>query len=243
MQSIPLDTPLLVLKNVSKSFVMHLRDGIVLPVVSNVSLEVRAGECVALDGPSGAGKSSILKMIYGNYLADSGAILMRDGEDWVDIATAPPRDVLRMRERFVANVSQFLRVIPRVACFDLVAAAARRGGFDQDAAQSRAAELLTRLNIPRHLWSLPPSTFSGGEQQRVNIACGFAPRLPIMLLDEPTASLDAANSATVIELINSSKAAGAAIVGIFHDPATRNSVADRLIDVRRFAVRSLEHAG
>lgn len=243
MQTAESNKPVLALREVSKRFVMHLRDGMVLPVVSDVSFDAHAGECVALDGPSGAGKSSILKMIYGNYLADSGSICLRDGDVWTDIATAPPREVLKLRERCIASVSQFLRVIPRVACLDLVVAAARRGGFDEDAAKARAETLLAALNIPRLLWNLPPSTFSGGEQQRVNIACGFAPGLPVMLLDEPTASLDAANSAAVIDLINSRKAAGAAIVGIFHDPATRERVADRLVDVRRFASRSLEHAG
>ena len=100
------------LREVAKSFTMHLRGGAELPVVRDVSFEVAAGECVVLGGPSGAGKSSILKMIYGNYRADRGEILLHDGEAWVDIIRAGPRQVLRMRKCAMGYVSQFLRAIP-----------------------------------------------------------------------------------------------------------------------------------
>ena len=221
------------LESVSKTFVLHLQDGARLPAVTRLSFSVRPGECVALHGSSGAGKSSVLKMIFGNYLTDEGLILVRSGDRVVNVATAEARDVVALRRQTIGYVSQFLRVIPRVPCLDIVAAAAREDGCEDTQALARAQDLLARLNLPERLWGLPPATFSGGEQQRVNIARGFAAYRPIMLLDEPTASLDAANSEAVIALIGERKAAGAAIVGVFHDPAIRNRVADRLIAVSR----------
>ena len=230
--------PRLALKDVSKSFTMHLRGGAVLPVVQGVTFEADAGECVALGGPSGIGKSSILKMIFGNYRAEHGQILIYDGARVLDIVSASPRDVLRARQTTLGYVSQFLRVIPRVGARDIVASAARDGGLESHAADERAETLLARLNLPERLWRLPPSTFSGGEQQRVNIARGFAARRAILLLDEPTAALDAANRDVVVALIGEAKAAGATVLGIFHDEAVRARVADRTIDVSSFAART-----
>jgi alpha-D-ribose 1-methylphosphonate 5-triphosphate synthase subunit PhnL len=228
------EATMLRLDGVAKTFVMHL-SGATLPILRNVTFEVRAGECAALDGPSGTGKSSILKMIYGNYRTDGGKILVRDGADWVDVASAVPRRVLRLRKATIGYVSQFLRTIPRVGTRDVVAAAAREFGLAADVAAERAGELLASLNIPERLWHLPPATFSGGEQQRVNIARGFAADHPILLLDEPTASLDAANRDAVVAFIRARKHAGCALLGIFHDDDVRARVADRVIDVSRFA--------
>jgi alpha-D-ribose 1-methylphosphonate 5-triphosphate synthase subunit PhnL len=222
------------LEGVAKTFVMHL-SGATLPVLRDVSFEVRAGECAVLDGPSGAGKSSILKMIYGNYRTDSGRVLVRDGAEWVDVAGAAPRRVLALRKAAVGYVSQFLRTIPRVGALDIVAAAAREYGLEAGAAVARAGGLLESLNIPQRLWHLPPATFSGGEQQRINIARGFAAEHPILLLDEPTASLDAANRDAVVAFVRARKRAGAALLGIFHDEDVRARVADRHVDVTRFA--------
>ena len=223
---------------VAKSFTMHLRGGAVLPVVRGVTFDLAAGEIAVLGGPSGVGKSSILKMIYGNYHVERGAILLRDGRTWVDVAQSPPRRMLALRKTAIGYVSQFLRAIPRVAAIDLVAAAAREGGLAERPARDKAASLLARLNLPERLWGLPPATFSGGEQQRVNIARGFASVHPILLLDEPTASLDAASRARVIELIVERRNAGSALLGIFHDQELARSLADRVIDVERFATSS-----
>ncbi|MEI8146388.1 MAG: phosphonate C-P lyase system protein PhnL [Alphaproteobacteria bacterium] len=228
-------TPILVLDNVAKSFTMHLRGGLKIPVVSGVSFDVRAGECVVLGGPSGAGKSSILKMVYGNYRTDSGAIRLSEGTTSVDLARAAPRDVIALRRSTVGYVSQFLRVIPRVPALAVVAEAAQAFGASREEADARARRLLTLLNVPERLWSLPPSTFSGGEQQRVNIARGFVADHPLLLLDEPTASLDARNRAAVVSLIEEKKAAGTAILGIFHDEDVRDAVASRIVDVTHFA--------
>lgn len=230
--------PMLAFEAVSKAFTLHLQAGLVLPVVEDVSFEIMPGECVVLGGPSGAGKSSLLKIAYGNYRADCGRVLVRDGEERVDVASATPRRVIALRRSVMGYVSQFLRVIPRVGALEVVAAAGREGGLAPEEAERRAKLLLARLNLPERLWRLPPATFSGGEQQRVNIARGFIADLPLLLLDEPTASLDAVNRAVVVELIAEKAAAGTALLGIFHDEDVRAAVASRVVDVTRFAARA-----
>jgi alpha-D-ribose 1-methylphosphonate 5-triphosphate synthase subunit PhnL len=223
------------LVEVRKSFTMHLQGGLHLPVVAGVSFSVHAGECVALAGPSGVGKSSILKMIFGNYRCDGGRILLRDKDTMIDIATAPPRAIIALRRHAMGYVSQFLRAVPRVATLDVVAEPLVLAGHPREEARARAGVLLRRLAIPERLWPLPPATFSGGEQQRVNIARGFLAEMPLLLLDEPTASLDAANRAAVIALINEKRRRGVAIVAIVHDEEVRDAVADRLVDISQFA--------
>jgi len=225
----------ILLDGVAKTFVVHLRGGARLPVVRGVSFSVQGGECVVLSGPSGSGKSSILKMIYGNYRVDAGRVLVTGETGTVDVASASPRQMLALRGTTLGYVSQFLRTIPRVGALDIVAAAAREEGVAPQAARARAGDLLAKLNVAHRLWHLPPATFSGGEQQRVNIARGLAARRPILLLDEPTAALDDMNRATVVELIEARKREGAAVLGIFHDADIRERVADRIIDVTQFA--------
>jgi alpha-D-ribose 1-methylphosphonate 5-triphosphate synthase subunit PhnL len=215
-------------ENLSKTFVLHHQNGIHLPVLYKAELTVNAGECVVLHGHSGSGKSTLLRSLYANYLPDEGQIHIKHGDEWVDLVTAPARKVLEVRKGTIGWVSQFLRVIPRISALDVVMQPLLDLGVAKEECRAKAASLLTRLNVPERLWHLAPSTFSGGEQQRVNIARGFVVDYPILLLDEPTASLDAKNSAAVVELIDEAKARGAAIVGIFHDEAVRNRVADRL---------------
>ena len=224
-------------QNLSNTFTMHLRDGVVLPVVDNVNFHVQSGECVVLGGPSGAGKSSILKMVYGNYGVDAGSIVIQHHGQLVDLATADPRTVLTLRRDSIGYVSQFLRTVPRVSALDVVAEPLVIRGVDRIEAQGRARALLARLNLPERLWSLPPATFSGGEQQRVNIARGFITDHPVLLLDEPTASLDATNRAVVVAMISEKKTDGVALLGIFHDEDVREQVADRIVDVTAFAPR------
>lgn len=229
-------TPLVV-SEVFKSFTMHLRDGIKLPVVNDVNFSVAAGECVVLGGPSGIGKSSILKMLYGNYAVDAGQILVDHNDRIVDIAKADPRTIIDVRRHTMGYVSQFLRTVPRVAAIDVVAEPLVARGIEAAITKEKAAELLARLNLPRELWSLPPATFSGGEQQRVNIARGFITSHRVLLLDEPTASLDAANRRVVVEMIARKKEEGVAMLGIFHDEEVREAVADRILDVSAFSPR------
>jgi alpha-D-ribose 1-methylphosphonate 5-triphosphate synthase subunit PhnL len=218
------------IENLAKSFTLHNQGGTVIPVMAGASLTVAPGECVGLTGQSGAGKSTLMRMVYGNYLAAGGRLMVGD----LDVATAEPRQIIALRRQTLGYVSQFLRVVPRVPTLDVVAEPLLSLGTPADQARARAAELLRRLNIPERLWSLSPTTFSGGEQQRVNIARGFAHAYPALLLDEPTASLDAANREVVLTLIEEAKARGAAILGIFHDEGARARVCDRLVDVTGF---------
>jgi alpha-D-ribose 1-methylphosphonate 5-triphosphate synthase subunit PhnL len=227
--------PRLVVSDIAKSFTMHLRGGARISVVSGVSFAVAPGECIVLSGPSGSGKSSILKMIYGNYSVDHGQIAVTNGVAAIDIASADAPTILALRRGTIGYVSQFLRVIPRVSARDVVAEPLILGGMGEADARVRAESVLARLNIPNHLWDLPPATFSGGEQQRINVARGFIAKYPLLLLDEPTASLDATNRLIVARMIENMKAEGTAIVGIFHDTEVRDAVADRIIDVTTFA--------
>lgn len=224
-------------ESLSKQFTLHLRDGIRLPVLSGVDLEVHAGECVVLSGPSGAGKSTLMRSLYGNYRAGSGKILIRHRGELLDIATATPRTVLAVRQDTLGYVSQFLRVVPRVPALDVVAEVLIARGTAPDQAREAATALLLQLNISRRLHGIPPATFSGGEQQRVNLARGFIAGYPVLLLDEPTASLDAENRGVVVRMIQQAKAHGTAIVAICHDADVRDAIADRL-----FSLSPLEDA-
>jgi alpha-D-ribose 1-methylphosphonate 5-triphosphate synthase subunit PhnL len=218
------------IRNLSKAFTLHNQGGAVIPVMAGASLSVAPGECVALTGASGAGKSTLMRMAYGNYLAAGGEILVGS----LNVATAEPRQIIALRRATLGYVSQFLRVVPRVPTVQVVAEPLLSLGTPADAARAAAETLLRRLNIPQRLWSLSPTTFSGGEQQRVNIARGFVHPYPALLLDEPTASLDAGNREVVLTLIEEAKARGAAILGIFHDEGARARVCDRVVDVTGF---------
>ena len=218
-------------EGLGKSFTLHLQGGVRIPVLDGVSLELRAGECVVLSGSSGAGKSTLLRTVYGNYRAEGGKVLIRHRGVWLDLAAAEPRTVLEVRRDTLGYVSQFLRVVPRVPALHIVAEALTARGIEAEEARAGARAMLLRLNLPERLHGLPPATFSGGEQQRVNLARGFLGCHPILLLDEPTASLDAANRAVVVGLVRAAKARGVAVLGIVHDADTRDAIADRLFPV------------
>jgi alpha-D-ribose 1-methylphosphonate 5-triphosphate synthase subunit PhnL len=215
----------------SKTFTLHTHGGTRLPVFHDISFQAHSGECVCLHGPSGAGKSTLLRSLYGNYRPQLGSIFIEIDGRTIDILAAEPWEVIEVRRRAIGYVSQFLRVIPRVSALDVVAEPALNNGTSADTAYRNARELLSELRIPARVWNLAPATFSGGEQQRVNIARGFMVDYKVLLLDEPTASLDAENRATVVKLIKESKRRGAAIIGIFHDNEVRDAVADRIFEV------------
>lgn len=226
------DTPMIIAEGLGKTFVLHNQGGQTIPVFEGLDLTVNAGECVVLHGPSGAGKSTLMRALYGNYLVGEGAIHVNHVGAWVDMSRAEPQKILAVRKDTMGYVSQFLRAIPRVVALDIVAEPLVARGEDETAARERAGELLSRLRVPEKLWALAPATFSGGEQQRVNIARGFISDYPILLLDEPTASLDAQNRATVTAMIQEATGRGAAIVGIFHDEDVRNQVGTRLFEIK-----------
>ena len=217
--------------NLAKTFLLHNQGAKKLPVFQNISFQVKAGECLVLTGASGTGKSTLLRAIYANYLVQSGTINIRHENKWVDLASASPHEVLDIRKKTLGYVSQFLRVIPRISTIDLVCEPLIMQGNLIKAAKAQAKKLLNKLSIPESLWDLPPATFSGGEQQRVNIARTLIQDYPILLLDEPTASLDEKNRDAVIELINEARNQGTAVVGIFHDKYVRESVGTKIFNV------------
>ena len=219
-------------EHLSKTFVLHQQHGTQLPVLQDANMTVSSGECVVLHGHSGSGKSTLLRSLYANYLPDSGHIWVNHQGEWLDMVQAEARQILAVRRHTLGWVSQFLRVIPRISALDVVMQPLLEQGVNRNECRERAETLLNQLNVPQRLWQLAPSTFSGGEQQRVNIARGFIVDYPILLLDEPTASLDSRNSAAVVGLIEQAKQRGAAIVGIFHDEGIRQQVADRLYDMQ-----------
>ena len=229
--------PVLRITELCKTFTLFLRKGHVqggtcIPVLDRVDLTVRPGECVILDGPSGSGKSTLLRSIYANYKPQGGSIQVLHHGAWVDMVRSAPQRVLQVRRFTMGYVSQFLRVIPRVSAVDVVSEPLRDLGVDAEDARQRARTLLDTLHIPSHLWELAPATFSGGEQQRVNIARGLIYAYPILLLDEPTASLEAENRETVIGLIQAARQRGAAIVGISHDDYVRRAIGTRFYSMQ-----------
>lgn len=227
------EEPSIRVEGLSKTFVLHTQGDVRIKAFHQIDMQVAPGECVALNGPSGAGKSSLLRSLCANYRPSAGTVLIRHRGGLVDMVTAGPRMVLEVRRHTLGYVSQFLKVIPRVSSLDLVADRLISIGVGEAEARERARDMLARLNIPRRLWSIAPATFSGGEQQRVNIARGFIRDYPILLLDEPTASLDAANRQTVVRMIEEAKARDAAVVGIFHDDDIRRAVADREFNLQK----------
>ncbi len=222
---------MVLVKDISKKFVMHQQNGAEINIFNGLSFEAQSGACLILSGQSGSGKSTLLRMMYGNYLSNSGELKVKTGTGWVDMVTATPRQIVALRKNSIGYVSQFLKTIPRVTTLNVVMEPALERGIAKEEAQAKAENLLNRLNIPECLWHLAPSTFSGGEQQRVNIARGFMVNWPILLLDEPTASLDEKNRDVVLELIEEAKDKGSAVIGIFHDAYVRQKVGDQQFNV------------
>lgn len=215
------------IKNLNKSFELYNQNNTNINVFKNINFKVDKGEVVALTGNSGTGKSTLLKLIYGSYVISKGDVLIAD----VNVRKSSPRDILKLRKNKLGYVSQFLRVVPRVPTIEVVIEPLLDIGCEKKIALKKGQEILEILKIPKNLWNLSPLTFSGGEQQRVNIARGFIHNYPYLLLDEPTASLDQNNKNVVLDLIEKAKLNGSAIIGIFHDEAARNKVATREVNL------------
>lgn len=227
---------LLQAENLRKGFTLHGQGGLHLSVLEEVSLTVNKGECVALQGASGSGKSTLMRSLYANYRVDAGHIWIRhqgqapdQAATWVDLTECESHDLIALRQHTIGYVSQFLRVIPRVPALEVAAEPLMEIGVERETALEKVRSLFTHLNLPERLWSLSPTTFSGGEKQRVNIARAFVVDRPILLLDEPTASLDAENREAVIQLIEEKKSQGCGLVGIFHDVDVRSRVCNRTL--------------
>jgi len=221
----------LAVNDLTKTFYLHERN-LHVPSTQNISLLVRSGELTALTGPSGSGKSSLLKCIYRTYLTTSGAIWYRTAHGRiVDLASADDGQMLDLRQKEISFVTQFLHCLPRQSTLQVVGWPAMQAGIDPQESAEMAERLLARVNLPERLWSVSPTTFSGGEKQRVNIVRSLMRKPRLLLLDEPTASLDAVSAKMVIDLINEQKNAGCAILAVMHDPTLVESMADEVIDV------------
>ena len=224
--------------NFSKSFFLHEQNKRI-PSASDVTLSVFSGKLTALVGPTGAGKSSVLKGIYGTYLAGSGKILYRTAaNDEVDLAQADPHCLLAIRRQEIAFVTQFLHVLPRQSCEEVVAQPLIVQGVTRHDALEQARTMLAALNVPEALWGISPATFSGGEKQRVNLARGFVFGARLLLLDEPTASLDPYTTELVVAQLEKLKQQGVAMLAIFHQPELVERLADSLVELKVPAVRS-----
>lgn len=226
-----MNTPILKINGFAKHFTLH-EQGKQIPSSHNVNLEVYAGELTALIGPTGAGKSSVLKGIYRTYLPSAGEIFYRDryGE-LVDLAQADEYRMLQLRHEEIGFVTQFLFCLPRQSTLDVVAHPLVVRGESRESARSKAAEMLTALNLPERLWSISPATFSGGEKQRVNLARGLVAKPRLLLLDEPTASLDPVTAGRVVGIIEDIKREGVAMLAIFHHPELTQRLGDRVVEL------------
>lgn len=223
--------PILAVKGLRKHFRVHEQNKLI-PSCTGVDLEVHRGQLTALSGPTGAGKSSVLKCIYRSYLPSAGRMLYRDGEGHaIDLARASEHCMLELRRRDIGFVTQFLHCLPRRSALDVVCEPLLAQGMEREAARARAGELLALLAVPERLWGVPPATFSGGEKQRVNLARGLIARPRLLLLDEPTASLDFATTQRAIGLIEAIKAEGVAMLAIFHHPELLHRLADHVVEL------------
>ncbi|THB77891.1 MAG: phosphonate C-P lyase system protein PhnL [Desulfobacteraceae bacterium] len=229
--------------NISKDFVLHHQDGTRLQVLDHFSMEFFPGKITLLNGPSGAGKSTLLRMIYAGYRTCRGNIMVKHKDHFVDMVQASPATIYDIRLHTIGYVSQFLRVVPRVSALDTVIEPLIQRGVSESKAREKGRQILRRLRIPENLWHLSATTFSGGEQQRINLARGFIASYPIMLLDEPTASLDPDNRDTVLNLIKEAVRSGSCVIGVFHNQGDQEKIGGRAVDMTRkyFHPTEVEH--
>jgi len=222
---------ILTIENYAKSFHLHERNKLI-PSASHVNLTVHPGRLTALVGPTGAGKSSVLKGVYRTYLPSSGRIAFRTKSgNIVDLAQAGEHQILDLRKQEIGFVTQFLHCLPRKSAIDVVAEPLFARGVDASEARERAEKLLDQLAVPSHLWNVPPSTFSGGEKQRVNLARGLIAQPRLLLLDEPTASLDPVTTERVVAHIQALKETGIGMLAIFHHPDLVRRLADDVVEL------------
>jgi alpha-D-ribose 1-methylphosphonate 5-triphosphate synthase subunit PhnL len=216
-------------ENFAKQFFIHEQQK-VIPSSSHVNLTVESGQLTALVGPTGSGKSSVLKGIYRSYLPSSGSLLFTTSSgETIDLATADEHQILALRRNEISFVTQFLHCLPRQKTEDIVAQPLIQKGAAYAEAITHAQATLAALNIPERLWGISPATFSGGEKQRVNLARGLIAKPRLLLLDEPTASLDATTTSKVLEMIVALKRDNTAILAIFHHMEQVELVADQVV--------------
>jgi len=231
-------------KNLSKSFTMHIRGGVVIPSFAGVSFETKAGSLLAITGPSGIGKSSLLKCIYRTYLPSAGEIFYtaKDGSV-INLASAGDWEILTLRRNEIGYVSQFFRIMPRISALETLIEPLISRGVEREEALEKARDMLSHVGLGKTLWDMYPSTFSGGEKQRLNILHAIITKPRLLLLDEPTASLDKGYKERIMEMILALKAEGTAMIGVFHDRDALLSLSDTRFDFVRGAYCEIDEAG
>jgi alpha-D-ribose 1-methylphosphonate 5-triphosphate synthase subunit PhnL len=218
--------------NLSKTFNIHILNDKVIEGFGSVSFSVKEGNSLGISGPSGAGKSSIMKCIYRRYIPTTGNIHYESSQFGnVNLTDVSEHIILKIRENEIGYITQFLRVIPRVPCVDVVAEPLVSAGTKIEDARDRAREILNRLGIPMKLFEAYPSTFSGGEQQRVNIAKAVIRRPRLLMVDEPTASLDRKAISVVLDIFSELKKSGTTMIGIFHDKEVLGEFSDDIYNL------------
>ena len=234
---------LLDIVNLHKRFEMHILNEKAIEALHQVSLRMEEGEIIGLTGKTGSGKSTLMKCMYRTYLATSGNIFFTTAQGGtIDLSTASEHEVLNVRRTEMTYCSQFLQVIPRVPALDVVASALVARGSSIDKGRELARKIFEVLTLPSELWDAYPATFSGGEQQRVNIARAIIARPRLLLVDEPTASLDLKTKDAVIDMLLELKSNGTSIVLITHDAHTLERMADRTLHLENGRLKEVIYA-
>ncbi|OPL08853.1 MAG: phosphonate ABC transporter ATP-binding protein [delta proteobacterium ML8_F1] len=222
-----IENRLLRIDHLSKEFTLHHLQRKIRGC-EEISFTVNHGEFVGITGKSGSGKSTILKSIYRTYLPQRGEILY-DSEAFgeIDLSKASEQEIIYLRQYEIGYVSQFLRTMPRTTAKAIVEKAVLEMGHSQAVAEKETAAILSHFELDEALWDVYPQNFSGGEKLRLNVAAAMIKKPRLLLLDEPTASLDEHNKAKVRELIEKLKVDGTTMLGIFHDLEFMQGLVDK----------------
>ena len=224
----------------SKEFTLFILGGKKIRALKDIAFDLEEGEIVGLTGKSGSGKSTLMKCIYRTYLPTSGSMIFREADGGeIDLATAAEHDVLALRRSEMTYCSQFLHAIPRVPALEVACEGLLSRKCPREDAFREARVCFERLGLPEELWSAYPSTFSGGEQQRINISRAILSRPRFLLVDEPTASLDLRSKDAVIDMLLELKAAGTSILLITHDEHTLTRLSDRTLNLENGKVEQI----
>ena len=222
---------ILEIQNLSKKFYLHEQER-QIKSCQNINFAVEKGGFIGIVGTSGAGKSTVLRCIYRTYLATSGSVWydsLAFGK--IDLVKAKEREIIQLRKAEIGYVSQFLSILPRTSARNYVINGAQEAGFSYAEASQKAEEMLRYFKLGENLWDLYPNTFSGGEKLRLNLAHAMVKAPRLLLLDEPTASLDNNTKILVKELLMKMKAEGTSMVGIFHDLEFMDGLCDKVFNI------------
>ena len=223
-------TQVLEINKLTKGFSLHHLEKDI-PAFEDITFSVAAGEFVLLKGANGAGKSTLLRTLYRSYLPLAGEIRFHSSHGVIDLARAADVDIAHLRRSEIGFVTQFLTARPRVSAEAIVAEPLRLAGWRQEAALDEARKALETFGVKKDLWAAYPTTFSGGEQQKVNLARALILPQKLLMLDEPTASLDANARTALVARLRELKGQGTAMIGVFHHPDDVLHLIDRIVDL------------